>query len=320
MLTREFRHFNTVNTVVADTQNEGLLDEVVALCDRYDQMFSRFNPASELFCVNEALRRGEGAKLSQELELVLQIALAYCEATGGLFDITMGSVTRLWNMSRGIVPDSDKLARALQQVGWEHLTIEDGYLRATGTRPCLDLGGIAKGYIADRMLDLLEDGGSRHSLVNLGGNVAMRGGKPDEQTGDITPWRIGLREPVASSATSPVRHFAVVSIESGSVVTSGVYERAFERDNTTYHHILSPKTGMPVPTDVLGATIISERSIDGDGYTTALVAMGAEAAINYAERVDGLEAVIVDTAGDVLATTGVGTEKIGFTLATSTRP
>ena len=103
---------------------------------------------------------------------------------------------------------------------------------------CLELGGIAKGYIADGVLEILANHGVKHAIVNLGGNVAVMGGRPDG-----TPWQVGLRQPIASHGTPVTASFAVVGLMSGSVVTSGVYERAFTSNGKAYHHIIDPRTG-----------------------------------------------------------------------------
>ena len=142
-----------------------------------------------------------------------------------------------------------------------------------------------------------------HALVNLGGNVAVMGGKPDG-----TSWRVGIRKPLPSSALPLLDSFATVAVRDGSVVTSGIYERAFEQNNTLYHHILDPRTGFPVQTDLLSATIISQTSLDADGFTTALIIMGADQALAFAEEDPTLEAVFVTKEGDVLATSGIGNE------------
>ena len=147
-----------------------------------------------------------------------------------------------------------------------------------------------------------------HALVNLGGNVAVMGGKPDG-----APWRVGIRKPFASNAMPLLDSFATVAVSDGSVVTSGVYERAFEREGTLYHHILDPRTGYPAETDVLSATVVSRASLDADGFTTALVIMGADRALAFVEVDPALEAVLVTDEGDVLATSGIG-EDIPFEL------
>jgi thiamine biosynthesis lipoprotein len=131
--------------------------------------------------------------------------------------------------------------------------------------------------------------------VNLGGNVLTVGARPDGN-----PWRIGVRDPKA-----PETMRAVVTVVGKSVVTSGLYERNFTKDGVFYHHILDPKNGMPVATDVAGATIVSEKSLDGDGFSTTLFALGVEGALEFVNRHEGLEAIVIDTDERVHVTEGL---------------
>lgn len=306
MVSRDFFRFNTTNTVSAETDDDAILDEVVALCNRYELLFSRVDPASELFRLNEA--KGRPVEVDAELASFIGTALTYCERTGGLYDVTMGSATQLWDFKRQAVPAADHLAAALEHVDFRNVVVEGTAVTLRDPLACVDLGGIAKGYIADAILALLRERDVQHALVNLGGNVAVMGGKPDG-----TPWRVGIRKPFASSALPLLDSFATVAVSDGSVVTSGVYERAFERDGTLYHHILDPRTGYPAKTDVLSATVVSRASLDADGFTTALVIMGADRALAFVEADPALEAVLVTDEGDVLATSGIG-EDIPFEL------
>lgn len=302
MVSRDFFRFNTTNTISAETDDETILDEAVAWCDRCELLFSRINPASELFRLNHA----EGRPLDVDAELagLIERTLSYCKRTDGLYDLTMGGVTQLWDFKRQIVPSADAVRIALSHVDYRMVNVAGSTVCLHDPLAYIDLGGIAKGYIADGILALLRKRGVTHALVNLGGNVAVMGGKP----GGGSLWRIGIRKPVPSSTLPLLDSFATVALANGSVVTSGVYERAFKRSGALYHHILDPRTGMPAQTDLLSATVVSRSSLDADGYTTALVIMGADRALAFAESDPALEAVCVTTEGDVLATSGIGTD------------
>ncbi|MEG0790212.1 MAG: FAD:protein FMN transferase [Gordonibacter sp.] len=301
MISRDFFRFNTTNTISADIDDEAVLDEAVAWCDRCELLLSRVNPASELFRLNHA--QGYPTLVDPELAAFVETSLSYCRRTDGLFDVTMGSATQLWDFKQQTVPSADSLAAALQQVDYRNIAVEGSVVTLHDPCACVDLGGIAKGYIADGLLALLRKRGVRHALVNLGGNVAVMGGKPDG-----SPWRVGIRKPLPSSTLPLLDAFATVDVRDGSVVTSGIYERAFERDGTLYHHILDPRTGRPAATDLLSATVVSSTSLDADGFTTALVIMGADQALAFVEKDPALEAVLVTNQGDVLATSGIGSD------------
>ena len=295
-----FRAFDTVCAVSADVDAVALR-EVEALCARYELLLSRFNPESRLFALNAAA--GEWVDVGEELAGVLRAALGYCERTGGLFDITMGGVCRLWDFKRGVVPGDAAIAEALAHVDWRNVQVEGARARITDPRATIDLGGMAKGYIADKVIDLLKHHGATSGVIHLGGNVACLGSKPDGSA-----WNVGLRAPVPSGGSLQAASFASVSVCGKSVVTSGVYERAFVRDGRVLHHILDPRTGKPAETDVLSATVIADESLDADGYTTALIIMGADQALAFAEQTPGIETILLTTNANLLKTTGITTK------------
>ena len=238
MVSRNFFRFNTTNIISAETDNEDILDEAVEWCDRYELLFSRVDPASELFRLNSA--EGRPTAVDAELAAFIETALSYCREVDGLFDVTMGSATQLWNFKDCMIPARDDVAAALRHVDYRGVIVNDAVVTLRDPLACVDLGGIAKGYIADGILALLRERGVEHALVNLGGNVAVMGGKPDG-----APWRVGVRRPLPSSSMPLLDSFAVLALRDGSAVTSGIYERAFEQDGKLYHHILDPRTGFP---------------------------------------------------------------------------
>lgn len=293
-----FPAFNTRNAIATDAGEEALAG-VRALAKRYEALFSRTDAASELYRVNAA--RGKKTPVSAELAELAKTALGYCAETEGLFDITMGGVVGLWDFKHGRIPDAASVGDALSSVGWRDVKADEASIELKRAGASIDLGGIAKGYIADRFKEFLVENGSRHALIDLGGNIAVSGGKPDG-----SPWRIGIRKPAPSRDNQADEPFALLEINDGSVVTSGIYERAFFDNGRLYHHILDPETGFPAETDLLSATVVSRDAIDGDGYTTALILMGADRAIAFAQEHPRIEAVLLTCEGDVLATSGIG--------------
>ena len=159
----------------------------------------------------------------------------------------------------------------------------------------LDLGGIAKGWIADDIADYLEANGARHVLINLGGNVRLLGGKPDGQ-----PFRIGMQDPFDGRGN----YLGVFTVEEGSIVSSGVYERYFEADGVRYHHILDTESGFPVDNGLAAVTVLSDFSMDGDALSTALFALGLEAGLELVMTLDRVEAAFVTMERDIVLTPG----------------
>lgn len=157
----------------------------------------------------------------------------------------------------------------------------------------IDLGGIAKGYIADQVAGLVR-GRTSASALNFGGNTYMTGTKPNG-----SPWRLGIQDPDSSTGTP----LLVITMGDGTVVTSGVYERYFIKDGVRYHHILDPKTGCPARTDVVSATIVGHDSIMADAYATACVVLGSEKAIELMEIL-GQDALLMLQDGTILYTAG----------------
>jgi len=149
----------------------------------------------------------------------------------------------------------------------------------------IDLGAIAKGYIADRVQAFLRQQGVQQALINLGGNVQTLGSPPHEPQG----WGIGLKKPFGRDDEL----LGVLQVQGKSVVTSGIYERYFELDGRCWHHIFDPQTGYPLDNELLSVTVISDRSIDGDIYTTLLFGMGVEQGLAYLADQPDIDAVFV---------------------------
>ena len=142
MVSRNFFRFNTTNIISAETDNEDILDEAVEWCDRYELLFSRVDPASELFRLNSA--EGRPTAVDAELAAFIETALSYCREVDGLFDVTMGSATQLWNFKDCMIPARDDVAAALRHVDYRGVIVNDAVVTLRDPLACVDLGGIAK--------------------------------------------------------------------------------------------------------------------------------------------------------------------------------
>lgn len=273
---------------------QAALQGAKSLCRDYERLFSRTLPHSDISRVNHA--KGQPVRIDPRTFQLLVRAKEYCELSRGTFDITIGPAIKLWDFKNGIVPDEGALARAIEHVRWQNLHLfEKGlgvYFAQLGDpEAALDVGGIAKGWIADALLDNLMSQGFMGAMANLGGNVAVAGHKPNAE-----PWNVGIRDPRNGNAT-----IGKVSLEGGSVVTSGIAERSFSKDDKVYHHILDPRTGMPVRSDALSVTVVCARSIDAEGFSTTLLALGSEEGSKLAcEHPEIAQAIFVTKEGGLV--------------------
>ncbi|MGN0072423.1 MAG: FAD:protein FMN transferase [Coriobacteriales bacterium] len=295
----EFLAFNTFARLSAYGPLEQVEPALLAArdaCRRYERLFSKTLPHSEVAQLNAA--SGAAVCISQETYELLEGSIAFCQRSQGCFDITLEPVLRLWDYKNGVVPSRQSVAHALQHVGWELLELggEPGerWARLADPYAAVDVGGTAKGYIADRLCEQLGAAGLHSFVVNLGGNIAVRGGRPDG-----IPFSIGIRDPHAADQT-----LASVQLFDGSVVTSGLTERCFTAsDGTRYTHIISPRTGWPIAPDAESATIVAASSFAADGYSTTLCSLGIKAGLAFASACKDIQlAVFVDKNGELTST------------------
>lgn len=295
MVTHQFYAFNTVITLQAYADIDRCHPAFDAARDAsrtFERHLSRTLPHSDISRLNAAA--GKPVPINDDTAALLRAARDYCADSEGLFDITIGSVVRLWNFHEAVVPDRAAVDQALAHVDWHTLHVSEhddqSYAQLEDPKAAVDVGGIAKGWIADELAALLAEHGLDSFVVNLGGNVLAHGEKPDG-----SPWRVGLQDPRDKESI-----VGAVAVRNASAVTSGVYERCFERDGAFYHHILDPKTGFPVATDAAGATVVAQRSLDAEGYSTTLLALGIERGIAFAQKHPAiLGAYFVDATGAV---------------------
>jgi thiamine biosynthesis lipoprotein len=281
---------------------KSVLGDALALCDKYEKIFSRTLSDSELHRLNS----GEISTVSAELGELIETGLEYSRLSGGAFDITIGAVSSLWDFTaeNPTVPVQESIAAGLEYVDYTKITVTknaDGTFtvsKPSGT--VLDLGAIAKGYIADKIKEYLLEHNINHAIINLGGNVLCVGAKRDDAA-----FSIGVRKPFAES-----EYIAKLKITDMSVVSSGNYERYFYSDGTLYHHILNPKTGYPYQNNVSEVTIVSSDSLTGDCLSTTCFVLGVEDGLALIESIDGVEAMFVDGDGNITYSSGF--EKLVF--------
>lgn len=293
-----------IQITIYDSQDKSLLDDCLALCDRYELIFSRTNEKSELYKLNH--RKDTSDKdpnadgqttpypvsgtadtwhISEDLASLLSQGLSITRESDGAFDIAIAPLTSLWDFTAEDpkVPDDAAIQKALPLCSSDGVTIDRQDITLPSDDIQFDVGAIAKGYIADRMKDLLVKKGVKSAIINLGGNVLCIGSKPDG-----TPFKVGIQKPFADRNETE----AVMDITGKSVVSSGIYERCFKQGGKLYHHILNPQTGYPYDNGLISVTIISDQSVDGDALSTTCFALGLEDGLKFAEK-KGVQAVFI---------------------------
>lgn len=272
--------------------NESDAAAAVAEINRLDALLSVTNENSEIFALN---RDGE-AELSMETYDLLVKAVAVSRRTEGAFDPTVYPLVEAWGFTHDAqaVPAQDEINEALALVGYEQL---ENHLDVTclSIDGMLDFGGIAKGYTARKVVDLLQERGVDTAFLNLGGNVQTLGSKPDGEA-----WTVGIADPENPSQAIGCLRFT----GSLALVTSGGYQRYFEENGVRYHHILDPKTGYPAQSGLASVTVLAKDGALADGLSTALFVMGMEEASALWRASDDFEVVFITQDGIIFATEG----------------
>ncbi len=290
-----------VTITLYDKTEQSILDGAFSLCEEYEQLLSRTIADSDVGRINAA--NGEPVTVDPRTAELIRTALQVSSLCDGGFDITIEPVSSLWNFKTEApsLPDPEAIQKGIALVDYRQVKLEGD----TVTLPAgmgIDLGAIAKGYIADQIADYLREQGVGKAIIDLGGNIYALGDRVDG-----TPWRVGIQSPFKERGHDYV---GIVRVTDKSVVTSGIYERYFELDGQLYHHLLDTKTGYPMDKGLASVTIISDLSVDGDALSTAVFSLGVEKGLELVSTLDGVEAVFIDTDGNVTTSPGVTLEPV----------
>lgn len=279
---------DTVVTIdIFDNEDTAVLDGCFEKIAEYEKIFSRTDSESELWAINH--RTEDSVQVSEPVRELVERGLYYCELSDGALDITVAPLTDLWNIKQAkTVPPEDKIAEAQKLCDYRAVSLSGNTLTFSNPHTQLDLGALAKGYIADKIKEYLLENGVSSAVINLGGNVLCVGNKVDG-----TPFRIGVQKPFSRDTVG------TVTAENLSIVSSGVYERYFEENGTLYHHILNPKTGYPYQNGLLSVTILSESSLDGDGFSTLLFSLGLDDGMALVNSLENIEAIFITEDGSL---------------------
>lgn len=277
--------FDTIIQIrIYDTDADAILDGCIEKCNYYENLFSRTKTSSDIFRINQA--NGTPVEVDSETIALLNKALSYCELSGGAFDITLAPVSDLWDFQNnaGTLPDPEQMQETLPSVGYKNIHISGNTVQIMDPDTKIDLGAIAKGYIADQLKLYLKENGIEHAIIDLGGNILTLGGKPDG-----SEFTIAIQKPFDAQGT-PI---TTVKTADSSIVTSGIYQRYVEIDGKIYHHILNPKTGYPYDNSLYSVTVISDSSTEADALSTTCFSLGLKDGLALINSLDHTEAIFI---------------------------
>ncbi len=293
----EFTAMNTLISIRVFCNSEDQDTEIYELFKgrifELEALFDANNENSDVSLIN-----GEATeiKVSRDTAKIIEKSILANTLTEGAFDITIMPVLKLWGFNDGNygVPKNENIKTALALVGKGKISVKDKTVTKENNTE-ISLGGIAKGYLGDELLKIAKEKGVS-GVISLGGNIVLCGENQEKGA-----WTVGVKNPLeTNSLACTFKHKGNVS-----VVTSGGYERSFEKDGETYHHIIDTKTGEPAKTDLLSVTVIGEDGALCDAFSTALFAMGKEKAVKFAEEHNDFQYIFITENKEIIATDGV---------------
>ena len=305
---REFLMGTYIVLRVYDEGKEEVLDDAVARIEELDKKLTSNGPGSEIDEINEAAGK-KAVEVSNDVFPLIEAAEKYSAIPGSGFDYTIGPITNLWRIGfdDARVPEPEEIAEVLPLVDHEKVELDADkqtvFLTEKGMK--IDLGAIAKGYIADEVMKVLKKQGVTTAIIDLGGNVVIMGDSPTRETGGFN---VGVQNPDSTRGEI----VGSINLKNKSVVTSGIYERYIEKEGKTYHHLMNPDTGYPFDNDLAGVTVITDQSVDGDALSTVVFGLGLEKGLDFVNNQEDMEAIFISVDEDIYTSDGI-TEDFNLT-------
>lgn len=291
--------------VYQNPQNIDLHDSIKNILLRFDLSLSSYIPNSVISKVN----RNEDVKLDFYFTEVFAASLEVYKQSEGLFDITVSPLVNAWGFGpeRKLTMDKKVVDSLLQVIGMDKVKIADNRIQKIDPRVKIDVNAIAQGYSCDVVASFLEGMGIRNYLVEIGGEIVSKGHNAEGNT-----WRVGIDRPAEGSMIPGQELQAVVELKNKGLATSGNYRKFIEENGVKYAHTINPKTGYPVMSNLLSATIIAKDCMTADAYATVCMVAGLEKSKEIIQKVGGLEAYLIysDENGEYKIYTTKGIEKM----------
>lgn len=286
-----YYNLGTINEITLYDINKKDGDRILKKCESIlvdiDNKMSCQISSSEISKIND--NAGESfVKVSDDTYSVIKESINFSNMSNDTFDISIGPIIDLWAIGtdNAKVPTQKEIDTKLTLVNYKDILLDDENksVKLANKNMKIDLGGIAKGYAADKIYEYLKEEQLKSALINLGGNIYAFGNKENNQ-----PFSIGVQDPTKPRGNS----IGNVKVSNKSVVTSGIYERYLEKDNKIYHHMLDPHTGYPFNNNLSSVTIISDKSIIGDALSTTTFGLGIKNGLELVENLDGVDAIFI---------------------------
>jgi FAD:protein FMN transferase len=281
-------------TVLGNDQKslESAVTEAFQAIDRVEKLMSAQLPNSDVTRINASTAAIE---VSPDTAALMALGQRIAAAGDGAFDMTLGRLKELWRIEEAepYIPSEAEIAAALDGIGPQALHIAGTRVGKSSALLQVDLGGIAKGFAVDQAIEVLRRAGVAHASVNAGGDIRLLG----DHLG--RPWRIGIQHPRNSQSL-----LATLELDQVAVVTSGDYERFFERDGVRYHHLFDPRSGRPA-TLCQSVTVVAANAAEADALATAAFVLGPEAGLRFIESWPQTEVMLVAADGSVVLSSGL---------------
>lgn len=255
--------------------DENLKEEIEAELKKFDDSLSPFNDSSVISRVN----RNEELVTDSFFQACFKRSMEISKETDGAFDITIAPIANAWGFGfkKGAFPDSLMIDSLRQFTGYEKVSVVDGKVVKQDTRIMLSCSAVAKGYSVDVVAHLLDRKGIKNYMVDIGGEVVVKGENPKQ-----AEWRIGINKPVDDSLSVNQELQTVLKVTDLGMATSGNYRNFYYKDGKKYAHTIDPRTGYPIQHSVLSTTVIAKDCMSADAYATAFMVMGLKEAEKFA--------------------------------------
>lgn len=281
---------------LSDKEAEPILESCFEMFDNYEALLSADISDSDIYNINNS--NGEAVKVNPETLDLIMTANKYSDETDGLFDISVYGILSYYDFHANSekIPSNSEISEAIKHVSYKNIYVNqlNNTVTLSDPKTVIEIGGIAKGYIADKVADYLRNCKVTGAIINIGGDLSTIGTKADG-----SKFCIGISDPQDENNT-----LCGVFLANKSVATSGTYIRSFYKDGVFYHHIIDPRTGFPAKTDIVSATVISDSATDCDTLCTILILLGSRDALSYIESIPATETILVTEDGKLLKSSG----------------